>query len=118
MDNSFQCIKKLLDKLTATSVHTFDFSTLYTNLPLKSIEDALQQLVIKMFRTSGRNYILVNTFYKNAFWSDSSKNGYKVFTLDKAILCIGSFSIYMCGLVKHPSDKKKVSLWVVIVVLL
>ena len=49
VDNSLQCIKKL-DKLTATSVHTFDFSTLYTNLPLKSIEDALQQLVIKMFK--------------------------------------------------------------------
>ena len=84
VDNSLQCIKKL-DKLTATSVHTFDFSTLYTNLPLKSIEDALQQLVIKMFKNSGRNYILVNTFYKNAFWSDSPKNGYKVFTLDKVI---------------------------------
>ena len=84
VDNSLHCIKKL-EKMTAKSVQTFDFSTLYTNLPLKCIADSLEELIIKMFKNSGRNYILVNTFYERVFWSDSPKNGYKVFTLDKII---------------------------------
>ena len=84
VDNSLDCIKKL-QNMKAKSVYTFDFSTLYTNLPLKSIEEALQQLVIKMFKNSSKHYILVNTFFKTAFWSDSPKSGYKVFTLDKVL---------------------------------
>ena len=84
VNNSQECIKKL-ETINATGVHTFDFSTLYTNLPLQLIEDALQQLIIKMFANSGKKYILVNTFNKKAFWSVSPKNGYKVFTLDKLL---------------------------------
>ena len=84
VDNSLDCINKL-QNMKAKSVYTFDFSTLYNNLPLKSIEEALEQLIIKMFKNSHKHYILVNTFFKTAFWSDSPKNGYKVFTLDKVL---------------------------------
>ena len=37
VDNSLECIKKL-ENIKATSVHTFDLSTLYTYLPLKQID--------------------------------------------------------------------------------
>ena len=84
VDNSLQCINKL-ESMKASSVHTFDFSTLYTNLPLKSIEESIGQLVIKMFDNSRKTCILVNTFGKKAFWSNFPKRGYKVFTLDKVL---------------------------------
>ena len=71
--------------MKATSVNTLDFSTLYNNLPLKSIEESIGQLIIKMFENSNEKYILVNTFGKRAFRYHSPKRGYKVFTLDKIL---------------------------------
>ena len=116
VDNSLQCINKL-ESMKASSVHTFDFSTLYTNLPLKSIEESIGQLVIKMFDNSRKTCILVNTFGKKAFWSNFPKRGYKVFTLDKvldSLHWILLIHMYVLGI--NFSDKKKVSLWVVIAV--
>ena len=97
VDNSLQCIDKL-NKLKANSVHTFDFSTLYTNLPLAEIYNSLESLIIKMFKNSGYHYILVNTFSNKAFWAASTLPGYKVFTLDKVLTSLHwiLFNTYVC----------------------
>ena len=84
IDNSQEFLNKLIDVDKADSVETFDFSTLYTNLPLDKIYFSLERLIIKMFKNSGSNYILVNAARKKAFWFNGKDYvGYKRYTIDK-----------------------------------
>ena len=80
INNSSECIQKLKD-VNATSVYTFDFSTLYTNLPLEDIHEKLSELICRMFRNANARYLLVNTYTKKTVWSHSDKNGYFSFSL-------------------------------------
>ena len=43
---------KLCQVQIASSIKTYDFSTLYTNLPLDYIYECLEKLIIKMFQNS------------------------------------------------------------------
>ena len=61
VDNSLEFIHKISDIKTAHSIKTFDFSTLYTNLPLDVIYGSLKSLIIKMFANSKPIAILVNS---------------------------------------------------------
>ena len=47
IDNSYEFINKIADIKTAHGIKTFDFSTLYTNLPLDVIDDSLRSLITK-----------------------------------------------------------------------
>ena len=80
INNSSDCIQKLKD-VNATSVYTFDFSILYTNLPLVDIHEKLSELICRMFRNANARYLLVNAYTKKALWSHSDKNGYFSFSL-------------------------------------
>ena len=81
IDNSSECLNKIKN-INAKSVYTFDFSTLYTNLPLDDIHDKLTQLIKKMYKNANSEYILVNLYTKKAFWSQINKSGnYKSFNL-------------------------------------
>ena len=81
IDNSSECLNKIKN-INAKSVHTFDFSTLYTNLPLDDIHDKLTQLIKKMYKNANSEYILVNLYTKKVFWSQINKLGnYKSFSL-------------------------------------
>ena len=64
IDNSFECMSKNVNE---DSVYTFDFSTLYTNLPLIDIHDKLTKLIKKMYQNANAHYILVNTYTGKAF---------------------------------------------------
>ena len=64
VDNSLEFIDKISDIKTAHSIKTFDFSTLYTNLPLDVIYGSLKSLVMKMFANSKSIAILVNSYRK------------------------------------------------------
>ena len=44
----------------AWSIETFDFSILYTNLPLDVIYDSLSSLIIRMFANSKSVSIMIN----------------------------------------------------------
>ena len=84
IDNSYEFINKITDIKTAHSIKTFDFSTLYTNLPLDVIYDSLRSLIIKMFVNSKSVAIMVNSNSKRAFWSNGSNYaGYREYTIDK-----------------------------------
>ena len=86
VDNSFEFINKISTIKKAHSIKTFDFSTLYTNLPLEAIFDGLYSLVIKMYANSKSKTIMVNSFKKRAFWSNgSSYSGYREYTIDKLL---------------------------------
>ena len=80
IDNSFECMSKIKN-VNANSVYTFDFSTLYTNLPLIDIHDKLTKLIKKMYQNANAHYILVNTYTGKAFWSHTDKGSYKSFNL-------------------------------------
>ena len=60
VDNSYELINKNSDTTTARSIKTFDFSTLYTNLPLDVIYDSLRSLITKLFANSKAVSIMVN----------------------------------------------------------
>ena len=86
VDNSYELINKILDIKTAGSLKTFDFSTLYTNLPLDVIYDSLRSLIIKMFANSKAVSIMVNPNRKKAFWSNGSNYaGYREYTIDELL---------------------------------
>ena len=74
VDNSKEFLDKI-NHLGATSIHTFDFSTLYTNLPLDSIYESLESLIIKMFKLSNSNAIFVNKKLGKAYWKDKNPSG-------------------------------------------
>ena len=66
-----------IKNVNAHSVYTFDFSTLYTNLPLIGIHEKLTKLIKKMYQNANVHYILVNTYTGKAFWSHTDKGSYK-----------------------------------------
>ena len=62
---------KILDKLkardfNATSLSTYDFSTLYTTLPYNLIKDKLIDLIERTFNREGSPYLACND--RNAFF--------------------------------------------------
>ena len=86
IDNSIEFLNKLGDVKSAVSIKTYDFSTLYTNLPLDKIYENLEKLIIKMFNNSGRHSLLINADRKKAFWSQGQHYpGYKIYTIDKLL---------------------------------
>ena len=86
VDNLYELINKISDIKTARSIKTFDFSTLYTNLPLDVIYDSLRSLIIKMFANSKAVSIIVNPNRKKAFWSNGSNYaGYREYTIDQLL---------------------------------
>ena len=72
--------------MLALTLETFDFSTLYTSLPLHDIFKDLKLLIIKMYKTSGYSSLLVSTGRKRAFWSSGTyPANYKIYTVDMLI---------------------------------
>ena len=86
IDNSVEFLLKLSGVPRAYSIKTYDFSTLYTNLPLDYIYECLEKLIIKMYNNSGAVGLLINADRKKAFWSQGcSYPGYKLYTIDKLL---------------------------------
>jgi ubiquitin C-terminal hydrolase len=85
VDNSHEVVNKIKN-IKAESLETYDFSTLYTNLPLDIIYKDLESLIIKMYRNSGSHTLLVNPQTKKCFWYQGNfYAGYKRYTIDKLL---------------------------------
>ena len=84
IDNSLQFLQKVAHT-EASSIYTYDFSTLYTNLPLDDILNKLTELIIRMFNNADSHYILVNTFKGKAFWANENRKGYHKYTLQHVL---------------------------------
>ena len=70
---------KFLDKLktrdfNATSLPTYDFSTLYTTLPHNLIKDKLIDLIERIFQREGSPYLACNA--RNAFFTSEKPKKY------------------------------------------
>ena len=74
IENSGDILDKLQARdLSATSLSTYDFSTLYTTLPHNLIKDKLIYLIERTFQREGSPYLACND--RNAFCtSEKRKN--------------------------------------------
>ena len=88
IENSNEFLQKIKNINKASSIHTFDFATLYTNLPLGSLQKSLQEFIMKMFNNSNQKFINIKASKKNAFWSDEMYNGHKIYTQDLLISAV------------------------------
>ena len=67
-------IRKLKGNRASNHVDTFDFSTLYTNIPHHLLLDSLGKLILEAYRVRGVTFICVS--YNNIFWSNSQHREY------------------------------------------
>ena len=75
VDNSKEVIDKLNHVVNPSSIHTYDFSTLYTNLPLELVRDELFEMIDRYFdinEPKNNKYIIVDHF-NHSSWFSSTK---------------------------------------------
>ena len=65
-------IKFVNSKRNARNIKTFDFSTLYTKIPLDDLKEKLKEIVDKAFKGGHNKYIQITS--KTARWFHSKKN--------------------------------------------
>jgi len=87
IDNSQEFIGKV-ENVEGKSIFTFDFSTLYTNLPQSNILEALTQLIYAMYKNANGKYINVNMYTGTGYWSYNRGNRCKSFDIDELITAI------------------------------
>ena len=77
--NSGEVLNKLKSRgFRATSLSTYDFSTLYTTLPHNLIKEKLINLIEWTFKREGSSYIACNE--RQAFFTSEDAKPYKNFT--------------------------------------
>ena len=77
--NSGEVISKLkLRGFRATSLSTYDFSTLYTTLSHNVIKEKFKDLIEWSFEREGLSYLTCNG--RNAFFTSEHQNRYKLWT--------------------------------------
>ena len=80
--NSCEALNKLKYRgFRASSLSTYDFSTLYTTLPHNLNEDTLVDLIERTFQTEGSLYIACND--KNAFFTSDAVRNYNLWSCQK-----------------------------------
>ena len=70
INNSTEVLQNLNKVNRAFALDSFDFSTLYTNIPHNLLKTRIRQLVIEAFTCRNANYIQVNRDY--ACWSNTA----------------------------------------------
>ena len=108
-----------MDKLkardfNATSLSTYDFSTLYTTLPHNLIKDKLIDLIERTFNREGSPYLPCND--RNAFLLQKNLKKYHAWSCQNAcdVLTFLLDNIFL-DLTPSYIDKELVSLWALIV---
>ena len=78
---------KFLDKsrdFNATSLSTYDFSTLYTTLPHNLIKDKLIDLIERTFQREGSPYLACND--RNAFFTSEKPKKYHAWSCQMYVM--------------------------------
>ena len=80
--NSCEVLNKLKSRgFRASSLSTYDFSTLYTTLPHNLIKDKLVDLIERTFQREGSLYIACND--RNAFFTSDAVRNYNLWSCQK-----------------------------------
>ena len=89
VENSKEVIDKLNNINNPSAVHTYDFSTLYTNLPLESVKEEIFELIDRYFdinERKGDKYITLNHYLSKSWFSSlNSRNSFSREKLKEAI---------------------------------
>jgi len=98
--NSTEVLDKLqINNFLASSINTYDFSTLYTTLPHDMIKDKLSKLIIKTFDREKRTYLACNAIHAyftnepvkhHTLWTCSEVCESLAFLLDNIFVRYGS----------------------------
>ena len=102
--NSGEVLNKLKSRgFRATSLSTYDFSTLYTTLPHNLIKEKLFNLIEWTFKREGSPYIACNE--RQAFYTSEDTKRNKLCCLAHRGSTVG-FLLLQCssGVVRHPRD--------------
>ena len=78
MDNSREVLDKLNIINNPSSIHTYDFSTLYTNLPLDLVRNELFEMIDRYLDINERKsnkYTVLNHFWKTAQFASVNRKG-------------------------------------------
>ena len=116
MDNSREVLDELNNVNNPSSIHTYDFSTLYTNLPLDLVRNELFEMIDRYFDINERKsnkYIVLNHFWKTAQFASVNRKG----SYDRDKLKTALNYLALLGLDLMCLNKLKVSQWVVMPVL-
>ena len=82
--NSCEVLNKLKSRgFRASSLSTYDFSTLYTTLPHNLIKDKLVDLIERTFQREGSLYIACND--RNAFFTSDAVRNYNLWSCQKVV---------------------------------
>ena len=82
MDNSKEVLDKLDNVNNPSSIHTYDLSTRYTNLPLDLVRNELFEMIDRYFDINERKstkYIVLNHFWETAQFASVNANLLKLF---------------------------------------
>lgn len=86
VNNSAEFVKKIIN-IPAKSIYTYDFTSLYTNLPHSAVISALESIVVKAFNK--KSYIYVNAKREHATFSTSEQmeknKQYRKYSVDQVI---------------------------------
>ena len=78
MDNSREVLDKLNNVSNPSSIHTYDFSTLYTNLSLDLVRSDLFEMIDRYFdinEPKSNKSIVLNHFWKTAQFASVNRKG-------------------------------------------
>ena len=88
VENSVEVLKKL-HNINETSrakyFDSYDFATLYTNIPHDALKNNVRSLVREAFKVRGAKYLIVDTHGK-AHWSQTPAESVSCVSVDKSVL--------------------------------
>jgi hypothetical protein len=79
-------LNKLNDKKEAKTISTYDFSTLYTNIPHNKLIEVLSEIVLTSFNTDTRKFLSVGK--KRAYWVKGFSASRFHFSAEDIIACM------------------------------
>ena len=105
-DEVSEVVSEVNQRGQVSSIKTYDFSTLYTNLPHKELKERIPRLVKESFEGLGKKYISVDRHY-NAIWTKNKRRSWLLlscedveamlhFLLDNVFIQVGGKVFQQC----------------------
>ena len=105
-DEVSEVVSEVNQRGQVSSIKTYDFSTLYTNLPHKELKERITRLVKESFEGLGKKYISVDRHY-NAIWTKNKRRSWLLlscedveamlhFLLDNVFIQVGGKVFQQC----------------------
>ena len=74
-DEVSEVVSEVNQREQVSSIKTYDFSTVYTNLPHKELKERIPRLIKESFEGLGKKYISIDRYY-NAIWTKNKRRSW------------------------------------------